>query len=287
MKVSMSCQGSGHRGHALTNKGYEMSVSTNPVLAGLVAHFNNDENKALASQSRELIAILSPEKTSGSAYSFFYGREDNDEETTNLLDQYARAEEAVKRIKESLEAKRAGVASGSDISVEDAKSRFDELQPAIKELNSTRRQMIKTAEMLGTSDEDMKEFEEALVSAGKAKRAGASGGQRVRWETLSVNGEDVKNFTEAAKVISGVTTADLTAALLKATGVSHWETARDNDPNVSFEINDKDGKSFTVAGVLDAPKDAPAKSDENTDEGAEPTDEEIAALDNETDEFDV
>lgn len=270
-----------------------MSIESNPVLAGLVAHFNNDENMRLANRSRELIAVLSPEKSTGSAYTFFYGREDNDDETNSLIEKYQQAEEALRRIKASLEEKRASVASGSDMSQEDAKAELDSIQGELKEFNSTRRQMIKTAEMLGITDEEKKEFEEALVSAGKAKRGGGSGGQRVRWsDGLTVNGESVKNFTEASKIIKGATTADLTAAMLKAYGSSEWTAIRDTNPNVEFTVTDKDGKEFVLAGELAEAKDAPAaKSDaENADDDAEvePTDADIEDIDNEDeDPFDV
>lgn len=262
-----------------------MSIDTNPVLAGLVAHFNNDENMALANRSRELVAILSPEKTTGSAYSFFYGREENDDETNALIEKYQQAEEALRRIKASLEEKRATVSSGSDMSQEDAKAELDSIQGELKEFNSTRRQMIKTAEMLGITEDEKKEFEEALVSAGKAKRAGGGSGQRIRWENLTVNGESVKNFTEAAKLVKGATTADLTNALLKAYASSEWTAIRDNDPNVEFTVTDKDGKAFEFVGELAEAKDAPApKSDaENADDDAEvePTDADIEDIDNE------
>lgn len=269
-----------------------MSVMDNAVFAGLIAHFNTEENKALAAKSKELIAVMSPEKATGSAYSFFYGRDDNDQETTTFLEQYAKAEEALKRIKDALEAKRATVTAGSDKSPEEAREEMAALQPELKEFNSTRRQLIKTAEMLGLSDDEKKEFEDALVSAGKQKRGGATGGSRVRWDHLTVNGETVKNFTEAAKLIKGSSTADLTAAMLKAYGTTEWTTIRDNDPNVTFTVSDKDGKSFEISGELAEAKEAPATKSEAHDtedsEEHEPTDQEIEDIDNEdVDEFEV
>lgn len=268
------------------------NITENPVLAGLVAAFNTDENKKIANESKTLIAIISPEQVKGSSYSYFYGRDDNDEETTELLEKYEKLEAAIAAVKSALDGKRAGASVDSDLTPEQAKARLAEMQDELKAFNTTRRQIIKTAEMLGTSDEDIAELKEVLVSAGKTKRGGGTGSARVRWNELTVNGEDVKNFTEAAKRIAGTASADLTAAMLKAYGTSEWTTIRDNDPNVKFVVTDKDGKEFTIEGVLAEAKEAPntgaSDSDEDNvdDDSVEPTDADLEAIEGDDDDDD-
>ena len=267
------------------------NITENPVLAGLVAAFNTDENKKIANESKTLISIISPEQVKGSSYSYFYGRDDNDEETTELLEKYEKLEAAIAAVKSALDGKRAGASVDSDLTPEEAKARLAEMQDELKTFNTTRRQIIKTAEMLGTSDEDIAELKEVLVSAGKAKRGGGTGSARVRWNELTVNGEDVKNFTEAAKRIAGTASADLTAAMLKAYGTSEWTTIRDNDPNVKFVVTDKDGKEFTIEGVLAEAKEAPNtgandSDDDDDDDSVEPTDTDLEAIENDDEDDD-
>lgn len=263
-------------------------ITNNPVLAGIVAAFNTDENKAIAAKSQRLVAIASPEKVTGSSYAYFYGREDNDEETNNLLEKYRQVEEAIAKIKAALDAKRANTSTDSDMTVEEAKAELAAMQDDIKKFNATRRQMIKTVEMLGTSEEDIEAFKSALVSAGRVRAGGGSGTARVRWDDLTVNGETVKNFTEAAKRIGGFTSAELTAAMLKHYGTDEWTTIRDNDRNVEFTVTDSEGKEYTIAGVLAEPKAAPATKgedeDSNEDANSEPSDSDLDAIEAEDDD---
>ena len=264
---------------------------SNAIITTLAAQFNA-ANSEFAERYNSLVAqVTAAQGEKVSARKLL--SESTDSEVRELIAKHDQFVEALAKINAVLDTKADEYKAAIKGNAESAKETLRAEQDKVKEFNKARRAMITAVQSLGLSEEDIESFKNELVSVQRPKgSAGNSGIKRPRFESITVNGEELDKATLTALVAATkVGKDDVDKALYAAAGVGDLnEFAGDI---VEFSIVDDKGNKLDVIaepkkseGAKPATDNSEDDDDDNADEDNEPTAAELDDIDSEFDEDD-
>lgn len=262
----------------------------NAIVTTLAAQFNA-ANAEFAERYNSLVAqVTAAQGEKVSARKLL--SESTDTEVRELIAKHDQFVEALAKINAVLDNKAEEYKAANKGNAEQAKETLRAEQDKVKEFNKARRAMITAVQSLGLSDEDIEAFKNELVSVQRPKgSAGNSGIKRPRFESITVNGEELDKATLTALVAATkVGKDDIDKSLYAAAGVGDLNEFTGDV--VEFSIVDDKGNKFDV--IAEPKKAEGAKSaaaddsddDDNADEDNEPTAAELDDIESEFDEDD-
>ena len=258
-----------------------------PVLDAFVSAFNNQHADFAAEANSRTATITAARGDKVSPLKYFADSEDSN--VTELIGKYRKAQQVLSQIEETLAGLMSEDMAQNAGSAEEAKKWLEDNQTAIREFNSARRAILKSIANFGMGDAEREYLDGELVSVARPKgSAGNSGIKRPRFESITVNGDELEKPTLTSLAhTTKVGKDDIDRALYSAAGVS--DLADFAGETVSFTLTDSQGTTFEVVAEPKksaAPKNEADNSDDDAEADVEPTEDELNAIEAFDDEDD-
>ena len=258
-----------------------------PVLDAFVSAFNNQHSDFAAEANSRTATITAARGDKVSPLKYFADSED--EQVSELVEKYRKAQQVLSQIEETLAGLMSEDMAQNAGSAEEAKRWLEDNQTAIREFNSARRAILKSIANFGMGDDERAYLDNELVSVARPKgSAGNSGIKRPRFESITVNGDELNKPTLTSLAhTTKVSKDEIDRALYAAAGVS--DLADFEGETVKFTVTDSQGTTFDVVAEpkkAAAPKTEADNSDDADDAEVEPTDADLNAIEAFDDEDD-